>query len=108
MDARLVAIRERAGQIYRFAFITPPALTRRLALGLQRTTYSFRRLSPRETAAIKPLRLTVITVADGDTAATLARRMPFEKFRLKRFETLNGLRRGQTLVPGSRVKIVAE
>jgi predicted Zn-dependent protease len=108
MDARLVAIRERAGQIYRFAFITPPALTRRLALGLQRTTYSFRRLSPQETAAIKPLRLTVITGADGDTAATLARRMPFEKFRLKRFETLNGLRRGQTLVPGSRVKIVAE
>ncbi len=108
MDTRFVAIRERAGRLYRFVFITPPGLTRRLATDLQRTTYSFRLLSSREAAAIKPLRIAVITVAGGDTAATLARRMPFEKFRLKRFETLNGLRRGQTLVPGSRVKIVAE
>ena len=50
----------------------------------------------------------VITVAAGDTAATLARRMPFEKFRLEWFETLNGLPRGQSLIPGSQVKIVAE
>ncbi len=108
MDARFVAIRERAERIYRFVFITPPGLTRRLALGLQRTTYSFRLLSSREAAAIKPLRLAVITVAAGDTAATLARRMPFEKFRLEWFETLNGLPRGQSLIPGSQVKIVAE
>ncbi len=108
MDTRFVAIRERAGRLYRFVFITPPGLTRRLATDLQRTTYSFRLLSSREAAAIKPLRIAVITVAAGDTAATLARRMPFEKFRLEWFETLNGLPRGQSLIPGSQVKIVAE
>jgi predicted Zn-dependent protease len=107
-DTRFVAIRERAGRLYRFVFITPPSLTRRLATDLQRTTYSFRLLSSREAAAIKPLRIAVITVAGGDTAATLARRMPFEKFRLEWFETLNGLPRGQSLNPGSQVKIVAE
>ncbi len=108
MDARLVAIREHAERIYRFVFITPPALTQGLALGLQRTTYSFRPLSPRQAATIKPLRLTVITAGGDDTAATLAKRMPFEKFRLEWFETLNGLRSGQALIPGSRVKIVTE
>ena len=43
-DLRLVVIRGGSGkQIFRFIFITPPELTRSLAMGLQRTTYSFRR-----------------------------------------------------------------
>ncbi len=105
-DLRLVAIHETRERIFRFAFITPPAATARLARDLQRTTFSFRRLSPEEAAAIRPLRLRFVVVEDGDTAASLAARMPFEKFALEWFETLNGLQRGEPLVAGSVVKTV--
>ena len=105
-DARLVALHETRERIFRFAFLTPPAATARLAEGLQRTTFSFRRLSPEEAAAIRPLRLRMVVVEDGDTAASLAARMPFEKFALEWFETLNGLRRGEPVVAGSVVKSV--
>ena len=105
-DARLVAIHETRERIFRFAFLTPPAVTSRMAEDLQRTTFSFRRLSPEEAKAIRPLRLRFTVVADGDTAASLAARMPFEKFALEWFETLNGLQRGDTLAAGSMVKTV--
>jgi predicted Zn-dependent protease len=50
----------------------------------------------------------VVRVAPGDTPRRLADRLPFEAFRLRWFETLNGLRPGQGLQPGTRVKIVVE
>ncbi len=107
-DVRLLAIRERPDRIYRFIFLTPPSLTARLTNELKRTTYSFRRLSRREAASIRPLRLRVVTVGAGDTAKGLAARMPLGKFSLAWFETLNGLGRGQPLVPGRRVKVVVD
>ena len=105
-DMRLVAIHQTRERIFRFAFITPPAVTARLAEDLQRTTFSFRRLSPEEASALRPLRLRFVVVEDGDTAASLAARMPFEKFALEWFETLNGLQRGEPLVAGSVLKTV--
>ena len=111
-DVRLVAIRDARRdtrrRIFRLLFLTPPAMTASQAEALQRTTYSFRLLSADEAAAIRPLRLRVVTVGAGDTQRSLADRLPFEKLRLERFETLNGLARGQPLEPGSQVKIVAE
>lgn len=107
-DIRLLAIRENRDRIYRFLFLTPPAFTDRYATEFQRATYSFRRLSPSELAAIRPLRLRVVTVGRQDTAAGLAARMPFEQGGLEWFEVLNGLNRGQPLIPGETVKIVAE
>jgi len=106
-DARLIAIRGDRDRIYRLAFLTPPNRTRALSTEFRRTTYSFRRLSKGEAAAIRPLRISVVTVRPGDTAQSLSRRMVFETHRLERFETLNGLRRGQALVPGTKVKIVS-
>jgi predicted Zn-dependent protease len=106
VDVRLIAIRERTDRIYRFMFVTPPTLTARESLGLKRTTYSFRTLSAEDAAAIEPLRLSIITVNPGDSAALLAERMPFERFRIERFETLNGLAREAPLTPGARVKLV--
>jgi predicted Zn-dependent protease len=108
MDLRLVAIRERPERIYRMIFLTPPSLTGQLSTELQRTTYSFKRLTAAEARAIKPLRVDVITVRKGDSAEALAARMPFDSFRLERFLTLNGLRRGQTPPPGEKVKVIVE
>jgi predicted Zn-dependent protease len=107
-DVRLIVIRAPPDRLYRFIFQTPVALTARLATELQRTTYSFRRLSSDETARVKPLRLRVITVKKGDTARSLAAAMPFETGQLEWFEVLNGLARNQPLTPGSRVKIVVD
>lgn len=107
-DIRLVAVRYDPGTVYRFVFVTPPALTDRLATELQRTTYSFRKLSEREAAALRPQRLRVVTVQPGDSVASLARRLPFDNLREERFRVLNGLRPGQEVRPGDRVKIVVE
>ena len=108
MDVRLVAIRVDARTIYRFLFVTPAAMTARIAPELRRTTYSFRRLSDAELAQLKPLRLRIRTVGPGDTVDSLAARMPFEDFRRERFLVLNGLAPGARLATGVRVKLVTE
>ncbi|MGF1611879.1 MAG: M48 family metalloprotease [Kiloniellales bacterium] len=107
-DVRLVAIRFDNETIYRFVFITPPALTSALSLGLRETTYSFRRLTPQEAASIQPLRLRVYRVRAGDTQSAIAERLPFESYRLGRFQVLNGLQPGEALQAGQTVKIVVE
>ena len=69
---------------------------------------SFRRLTPAETASLKPLRVRVVTVAPGDTVASISQRMmgtdrPEELFRI-----LNALTNGGRVYPGEKVKIVAQ
>lgn len=106
-DLRLVAIRYDPETIYRFLFVTPPAMTERLNEELRRTTYSFRKLSAEEAAALEPLRLVIHTVQPGETQESLAERMPFAAFRLERFRVLNGLSPDDSLKPGQKVKLVA-
>ena len=108
MDVRLVAIRADPARIYRMVLVTPQRLTESLRAELQRTTYSFRLLSPTEAAQVKPLRIAVVAAKPGDTAQSLAARMPFASHRLEWFEALNGLARGQPLVPGEKFKTVVE
>lgn len=70
------------------------------------TFASVRRLSTAEAAAIKPRRISVVTVKAGDTPTKLAQRMAYTDYKLERFLTLNALTTGATLQPGSKVKIV--
>ena len=49
-------------------------MTDRLSAAFRRTTYSFRRLDPQEAAAIRPLRIRVVTVGPGETLQSLAAR----------------------------------
>lgn len=67
---------------------------------------SVRRLNASEVAAIKPRRIDVVTVARGDTVATLARRMAYNNYQTERFQVLNRLGASSRLVPGQKVKIV--
>lgn len=67
---------------------------------------SVRRLSASEATAIKPRRIDVVTVGAGDTTARLAERMAYPNYKLDRFLVLNGLKNGQALTRGQRVKIV--
>ena len=107
-DLRLVAIRYDDKAVYRMLFVTPAKLTDSLSRPLRETTYSFRKLSAAEAAAVKPWRLVRHTVRPGETAATLAARMPFADYRLERFLVFNGLSEGSTLPAGGTVKIVVE
>jgi predicted Zn-dependent protease len=50
----------------------------------------------------------VVRVGPGDTSRRLADKFPFEAFRLRWFEILNGLSPGQELQPGRSVKIVVQ
>jgi predicted Zn-dependent protease len=105
-DLRLVAIRGSEGRIFRLAFISPPEMTARLSAEFRRTTWSFRRISEAEAKAIKPLKIRVVPVKDGDTMLNLASRMPLGKFSRQWFETMNRNALGRGLATGSDVKTV--
>ncbi|WP_082657530.1 MULTISPECIES: M48 family metalloprotease [unclassified Sphingopyxis] len=67
---------------------------------------SVRRLTASEAAAIRPRRVDVVTVARGDTVATLARRMAYTDLQTERFQVLNRLTASSRLTSGRKVKIV--
>ncbi|MEQ8813637.1 MAG: M48 family metalloprotease [Thalassobaculum sp.] len=103
VDLRLVAI-DGGAAIYRFVFATPSDSTARQTEALQRTTFSFRRISEAEAAREHPLRLRIHTVRPGDTVARLARWMPEGPQAEARFRVLNGLAPDEEPAPGSLVK----
>jgi len=105
-DIRLLVLRGGPEQIFRLAFLTPPERTRELSESLRRTTYSFRRISNKEAAALEPLRIHMMTTAPGDTVSALARRMPLGNFNERWFRVLNGLSPTARLHAGQRVKLV--
>ena len=107
-DIRLIAMRGQDGLIFRFAFLTPPNLTASLSTVLRHTTYSFRRLSAAEAAAVRPLRIKVIPVKAGDTVQSLSARQPLEQFRREWFGLINGIGPNQQLRLGQLIKIISE
>lgn len=67
---------------------------------------SMRRITPAEAGAVVPKKLQVVTVARGDTVASLARRMAYPAAQEERFRVLNAIGSRDTLVPGQKVKLV--
>lgn len=67
---------------------------------------SVRRLTASEAAAIRPRKVTVVTVRRGDTLQSLANRMAYPDYQLDRFLVLNGLASSASLTPGQKVKII--
>ncbi len=106
VDIRVVAIRFSPDSIYRFTFATPPNQTQALSTELRRATYSFRRLSAEEAAAVRPWRIKVVRVQAGDTVDSLAARMAPAQWGRDLFQVMNGLQPGQQPEVGRRVKLV--
>lgn len=104
-DVRLVAVDGGGGVVYRFLFISPSGDTS-FDEAYKRTTYSLRRLSAEDRAAIRPLKVDVVTVRSGDSVEALAARMAAPDHKSERFRVLNGLGAGQTLP--AKVKLVVE
>ncbi len=67
---------------------------------------SMRRITQTEANAVVPRKLQVVTVARGDTVASLARRMAYDTAQEDRFRVLNALGSGDTVTPGQKVKLV--
>ncbi|MBN9528386.1 MAG: M48 family metalloprotease [Alphaproteobacteria bacterium] len=107
-DARLVAIRVAPDQIFRFTMISAPAQTRAMAEPYRQTAMSFRRLSPQEAAALKPLRIRIVKAVAGDTAEKFAARMAMADYRLDWFRVLNAIGPNDVIKPDQRVKLVVE
>jgi predicted Zn-dependent protease len=66
---------------------------------------SMRRITQAESTSVVPRQLQVVTVARGDTVASLARRMAYPSAQEERFRVLNGLSSGASLTPGQKLKI---
>ncbi|MGB0681267.1 MAG: M48 family metalloprotease [Magnetovibrionaceae bacterium] len=108
-DARFIALHDQANdRLFRLLFLTPPDRTKDLTTDLQRMTYSFRLLSDREAAEIKPLRIRIHKVRQGETVRSIAEKMPFPTRREERFRVLNGFGPEDQINPGQRVKIVTK
>jgi len=108
-DLRLVAIRHPDGTIYRMLLAAPAAVAGNFTEAFRRATYSFRALSEAEARSAEPLHIRIVTTRSGDTPASMAQRMATQDgFELDRFRIYNGLQPGEALVPGRRLKIVAD
>ena len=94
-------------QIYRFLTAVPKgAPSLEPTANVLRT--SFRRMTPQEAAALKPLRIRVVTARPGDTLATLSARMMGTDRKLDLFRLINAMQVTSTVKPGDRVKIISE
>ena len=69
---------------------------------------SFRRISSEEAKDVHPLRLSIASARNGDTAESFAARITAPDRALDYFLLLNGLERGGPLKPGESYKLVVE
>jgi predicted Zn-dependent protease len=98
----------RAGDsMYRFIF-ADRADGAAVETALQETLASFHKLAPAEIARLRPLRLNVVTVRQGETVESMAARMQGTERKLELFQLLNGLGPDDTLTPGAAVKLVSD
>ena len=72
------------------------------------TLASVRQVTPTEARSVQPLHLRVVTAQEGDTAESMAARMPVADRPLERFLQLNSLDRPGPLQSGQRYKIIVE
>jgi predicted Zn-dependent protease len=65
-----------------------------------------KRLATSEAAAIKPRKIDVVTVRNGDTIDSLSQRMAYSSYQKDRFLVLNRMLSTDGLRAGQKVKIV--
>lgn len=106
--ARIAAIRFDSKRIFRFIAVAPGEGVSNLPGAFQETISSFRKLSAAEAAAVRPWRVRIADIRPGDTAWSLGRRMPFTSFQTEHFRMLNGLKEGDRVIAGTRMKLVVE
>ena len=103
---RLTAIRF-GTDVYRMIFATRN-LTDDVDRQFRASMESFHRMSQEEAASARPLRIEIVTAGPGDTAESLAARMPVPERPVEHFLLLNGLDKPDSVKSGQRYKVIAE
>ncbi|MEK9905118.1 MAG: peptidase M48, partial [Rhodospirillales bacterium] len=107
MDIQLVAIRGKEGHTFQLTFYSQPQKTKTLSEVYRRTTYSFRHMSLDELEKLKPLRIRLHKVRNGETIESVSQMMAVKKFAEDRFKLLNGVKQNSDLIVGQTVKIIS-
>ena len=102
-----VTVIRTGGKVYRLLTAAPSG-SNSLEATAGEVRSSFRTLSDAEKANLRPLRVRVVTVAPGETVATLSARMEGIDRKLEMFRLINGLSTGATISAGQRVKIITD
>ena len=98
----------RAGkQVYRLLTAAPTASTSLDAVA-NTVSGSFHMLSAADKAALKPLRIRVVSVQPGQTAGSLAAQMVGVDRKLDLFRVLNAMGPGASVSAGDKVKIITD
>jgi predicted Zn-dependent protease len=95
------------GNIYRITGLSAPAQFRNYQALFERTAQTFRPLTPAERGLFKRRVLELAVAQDGETLEALGRRTG-NAWGIEQTAVANGLRPGDTLRGGMRVKIAAE
>jgi len=104
---RLAAIRF-GSDVYRFVYAARQ-LTPDIDAAFLSSIRSFRRLASATATDIRPMRIAIVKVKEGDTVSSLAARMadPDDKA-VERFMVLNGLTGSSKIKVGEKVKIIVQ
>ncbi len=103
---RLVAIEAGRGVVYRMLYITPTSIAAQQRSIIEDSVYSFRLLSAAEAQRIKPFRVIVVPVNEGDKVARLASTLPYGRFNEDVFRLINDLESRDTLSGRKQIKVV--
>ncbi|MEZ5784075.1 MAG: M48 family metalloprotease [Rhizobiaceae bacterium] len=95
------------GQIYRLLTAAPVG-NASLTPTARAVSGSFKMLSAAEKAALKPLRIRVLTVKPGQTVASLSASMTGVDRKLDLFRVINALGPGASVSAGDKVKIITD
>ncbi|MBC7283625.1 MAG: M48 family metalloprotease [Hoeflea sp.] len=103
-DITVIRLKDR---IYRFLTAAPRG-SDALSVTASAVRAGFKKMPASEIKALEPLRIRIVTVAQGDTLGTLAARMRGVERKVELFRLLNAVAPGEVMVPGQRVKIVTD
>jgi predicted Zn-dependent protease len=94
-------------QVYRFVTAAPQTNTNLDAVS-DMIADSFKLLSKREIAKLKPLVVRIVEVKKNDTVAKISKKMKGTNNPEALFRMINGLQADSEILPGNKVKIVTE
>ncbi len=106
VDVQAFAIQWQGTQHFIFMWVTPSNRTRGIQNGINASVNSFRAMSASAMQIPRATKVDVRTVRSGDTASSLAAQTRFENAKVDRFIVINGLRDGNDLRPGQKVKLI--
>jgi len=103
---RIFAVRF-GSDVYRFIFAAKARIAP-VDKSFRDSIMTFRRMTLKESQQVRPQRLKIVTVGNGDTVEKVAHRMGTSERAVERFRVLNGLGPHDRLKPGEKVKVVVD